>query len=176
MNFTVERLTKNSRDIDAVKRLLESAFPPEERLSIDFILNLNSEQTGILLFYDDNLFCGFACLFNVQDISFLGWFAIEENLRGNGYGGKILKYIREEKSNRRILADIERVDVPAENLGQRLNRKKFYLSNGYHETGLYRTFRGVEYELLINGGEISDEEATKFYAEILKAIEKCNVS
>ena len=177
MNFTVERLTKNSRDIDAVKRLIESSFPPEERVSPDFVLNFNDERLEFLLFYDGDLFCGLACLFNgAQDISLLCWLAVEDNLRGKGYGGKILQYVREEKSGRRIFADIERVDVPAENTQQRLKRKNFYLSNGYHETGLYKTFRGVDYELLVNGGELSAEEADEFFAEILRALEDYGAS
>ena len=177
MNFTVERLTKNSRDIDAVKRLIESSFPPEERVSPDFVLNFNDERVEFLLFYDGDLFCGFACLFNgAQDILLLCWLAVEENLRGKGYGGKILQYVREEKSGRRIFVDIERVDVPAENTQQRLKRKNFYLSNGYHETGLYKTFRGVNYELLVNGGELSAEEVDEFFAEILRAFEDYGAS
>lgn len=177
MNFTVERLTKNSRDIDAVKRLIESSFPPEERVSTDFIFDFNDERVEFLLFYDGDLFCGFACLFNgAQDISFFCWLAVEENLRGKGYGGKILQYVREEKSNCRIFLNIERVDVPAENLEQRLKRKNFYLSNGYHETGFYKTFHGVDYELLAIGGEISAGEVEKFLAEMLRAVEDYDAS
>ncbi|MBR1647418.1 MAG: GNAT family N-acetyltransferase [Selenomonadaceae bacterium] len=171
MSFTVERLTKNSRDIDAVKRLIENAFPPQERVSTDFVLDFDKVRTEFLLFYDGDLFCGFACLLNgAQDISFFCWLAVEENLRGKGYGGKILQYIREQKRGRRIFFDIERVDVPAENSEQRLKRKKFYLRNGYHETGLYRTFHGVDYELLVNGGEISAEDVDGFFAKILRAV------
>ena len=177
MNFTVERLTKNSRDIDEVKRLIESSFPPAERVSPDFVLHFDKVRTEFLLFYDGDLFCGFACLFNgAQDISFFCWLAVEENLRGKGYGGKILEYIREQKRDRRIFLDIERVDVPAENTEQRLKRKNFYLSNGYHETGFYKTFHGVDYELLAIGGEISAEEVEKFFAEMLRAVEDYDAS
>lgn len=177
MNFTVKRFTKNSRDIDAVKRLIESSFPPEERVSTDFIFDFNDERVEFLLFYDGDLFCGFVYLFNgAQDISFICWLAVEENLRGKGYGGKILQYVREEKSNCRIFLNIERVDVPAENLEQRLKRKNFYLSNGYHETGIYNTFRGVDYELLVNGGEISAEEVEKFLDELFQVVEDYGAS
>ncbi len=177
MNFTVERLTKNSRDIDAVKRLIVNAFPPAERVSIDVVLDFDNVRTEFLLFYDGDLFCGFACLVNgAQDISFFCWLAVEENLRGKGYGGKILQYIREQKRGRRIFLDIERVDVPAENTEQRLKRKNFYQLNGYHETGIYKTFRGVDYEVLVNGGEISSEEVDEFFAEILRALEDYGAS
>ncbi|MBR4382999.1 MAG: hypothetical protein IKP64_05520, partial [Selenomonadaceae bacterium] len=64
MNFTVKRLTKDSRDIDTLERLMESSFPPAERVPMGFILDFDKEHTDCLLFFDGDLFCGFACLIN----------------------------------------------------------------------------------------------------------------
>ena len=72
------------------------------------------------VYYDEDTLIGLSYVFIHKDIAYLGYLAVEENLRNQGYGSKILQAIRKELSDCRIVIDIEVVDKNAENYEERV--------------------------------------------------------
>lgn len=158
-------ITRDTKELPEIMRLYSAAFPKEERVSLDFLLNPD-DAVDFCAVYDDGVFCGFFSILNNRDISHITFLAVEETMRGKGVGSEILKLIREGKPGQRILADLESVEEIAENHEQREKRMNFYLRNGYKRTDVAYRWRGVEYQILSQGGNVTDEEFGRFWEEL----------
>ena len=126
-------ITKNKLLQKQAKALYLQAFPKEERLPW-WILRLNAKRNGIDLtaFLDGDQFCGFTASVTVEGMHFLLFFAIEESLRGKGYGSAVLSMLRQEYQT--ISLNVELLVPTAPNLEERKNRFAFYQKNGFYDT------------------------------------------
>lgn len=147
-------IDKKFKDTDAVKALYNSSFPADERIPFDTLADGDDANGDFYSFYDNEELCGIAYIYTDGDLSFLFYLAVSENMRGMGYGSKILSHISELKPGNRIILDIEKTEKTAANYLQRKRRKEFYLRNGYEESGIFYSVFGVDYELLIKNGSI----------------------
>lgn len=165
------KVTGQSEIYNKVQKLYIKSFPENQRNPLEFLLNGYSNYGEILAFYENEIFCGFISILTYCDITHILYFAIEETMRGKGYGSRVLEIIREMKAGNRIIADLELVTDKASNNEQRRNRKGFYINNGYVESGVCYVWRDESYEILINGGEISEKEFEEFW-DVIDSIRK----
>jgi len=161
--FRTERVTEQSKDLTKIKRLYHLAFPANERRPLITLLQDASGVSDFMAFYDDDIFCGFACLLTYSDITHILYFAIDETLRGKGYGTMALKAMRRMKPNHRFIADIEVETPTADNNEQRRKRKQFYIGNGYIESEVAYGWRQENYEILVCGGSLTEKEFDDFW-------------
>ena len=91
-------------------------------------------------------------------IAYVGYLAVEEELRNRGYGSEILKAVCFMYALHRVVVDIEIVDENAENYEERLHRRDFYLRNGFQRTGIGYYIFNVDYELLSAHGTVTKQE------------------
>lgn len=119
-----------------VKRLYVRAFPKEERIPW-WMMRLNAYRSGIDLtaFLDGGTFCGFTSSVTAGDLHFLLFFAVDEKLRGKGYGSAILSQL--QQTHKRIVLNVEPLDESASNYPERVNRFAFYRKNGFVDTGYH---------------------------------------
>ena len=164
-------MTSESRDIDKMQGLYERAFPANERRPFSDMMASLNDNLDALGFYDGDEFCGLAFLLNCRDISHIIYLAIDEKLRGHGYGSQALQIVHGMKKGMRIIVDIERDDVPSHNQSQRSRRKRFYLRNGYSETEVRYNWRGEAYEILSCGGQVTDDEFDDFWRTLDKRMD-----
>ena len=63
MNLLIKTVTSDFEDINALERLNNEAFPAEERMEIDEMMQLISRRIigSDCCFYDDSTFVGFLC-------------------------------------------------------------------------------------------------------------------
>ena len=118
----LKTVTASSPELGLVLDLYESAFPANERWGMEVVLNDKSGISELFSFFDGGVFCGMAVLLNLGDISHIIYFAVAEGMRGRGAGSEALRLIRELKAGRRLLVDIEREHVSADNNVQRRRR------------------------------------------------------
>lgn len=141
---------KNHKLIPTVKELYTSSFPVKERIPFNLLIKLSeSGKSDLLLFTDNHTFVGFAFLIQYKDLVFIFYFAINDTLRGKGYGGKALQFINDKYSDKRIILNIESTKTKASDQDERVRRKMFYLNHGYKETNLSIQERGETYQMLI---------------------------
>ena len=129
-------ITKDKKLQKQVKQLYLTAFPKEERIPW-WIMALNAQRKGIDLtaFVDGDIFCGFTSSVTVGELHFLLFFAVNEKLRGQGYGSAILSALREEYKT--IVLNVEPLEETAPNYEERMNRFAFYRKNGFVDTGYH---------------------------------------
>jgi GNAT superfamily N-acetyltransferase len=129
------------------KALYHSAFPREERLPW-WLLRLNARRSGIDLtaFLDGDTFCGFTASVTAENMHFLLFFAIPDDLRGKGYGSAILSQLRQTYEV--VTLNVELLDEAAPNYSQRLQRFAFYRKNGFFDTGYHVWEVGGKFRVL----------------------------
>lgn len=103
-------------------------------------------------------------MYNVyyKDIIYVFYLAINENLRGQGYGSKILNLIKDKYSNHRIILNIEEIDKNSDNYKQRVKRKEFYKKNGFYDLNYTIKEAGVTYEMLMYSKKNKDVTKEEF--------------
>lgn len=159
------KVTKESEKFPEIERLYRAAFPREERVPMDTLLEADGPYDFIAC-YDGAVLCGFYSALTFGDITHILFLAVEEKLRDHGYGSQILAEIGKAYAGNRVILDVEMVDPEADNNEQRKQRIAFYLRNGYHHSGISYGWRGVMYEILILDGTISEEEFWNFWDQL----------
>lgn len=159
------KITKESEKFQEIERLYRAAFPREERVPMDTLLEANGPYDFIAC-YDGAILCGFYSALTFGDITHILFLAVEEKLRDHGYGSQILAEIGKAYAGNRVILDVEMVDPEADNNEQREQRIAFYMRNGYHHSGISYGWRGVMYEILILDGTISEEEFWNFWDQL----------
>lgn len=157
-----------------VKNLYKEAFPKEEKMPIWCLKGLVRKNRAIFYgIYDKEKFVGLVYLIFYEDIVFLFYFAIEKELRGQGYGSQVLKAIQEKYAKYKIILNIEEVDKNSDNYEQRYKRKLFYHKNGFQDLNCTFKEGKVAYEMLYYHKEnrkVSIEEYKELMREYLGKI------
>ena len=160
---------KNDKEYNKkVKRLYNLAFPKEERIPI-FLLNLLA-RNGKATFYgifDNEKFIGLIYNIYHKDIVFIYFFAIDKEIRGQGYGSKVLEFIKQTYNKHRIVLGIEQIDKSSKNYTQRIKRKEFYIRNGFKEADYTIKEKKIIYEMLYYN-ENNQKVTLQEYKELIK--------
>ena len=160
--ITEKAITKKSQEYTKFKALYRKAFPREERVPVRFLMDKEVDGT-LNACYDGELFCGFYATLTFGNITHILFLAVDDTLRGQGYGSSLLELISSHYPQNRIILDIEAEDCTASNNGQRIRRKAFYEKNGYVESGIEYRWRGVPYKILTKNGTITENEFDDFW-------------
>ena len=151
MNLQIRHITSSFDDLELLKKLNEEAFPKDERLEVDRLIQLADENlVEFVAVYDDEEFIGFYSLTVYHPSVYLFFIAILPEKRSKGYGTKTLQLLNQIYSKDQIVLDLEIIDETADNIKQRKSRKQFYLRNGYQESKYYMTYSNMTFELLCN--------------------------
>lgn len=162
-SLTMKKICDAPESLKKAKKLYYRAFPKNERRPFPELIDRRLGDTEAFCFYDADLFVGMAAVMNSPDITHIVYLAIEDNLRGHGYGSKALVLLHDFYSGKRIMVDIERPDGTSDNEQQRLQRKQFYLRAGYTDTPVKYRWRNENYEILSFGGEVSEQDYKDFW-------------
>ena len=178
MNETI-KLKKPSGLMDwkKIKRLYMSAFPKCERKPFSIIrYKCGKKASDVWVLEKEEEFLGLAITINGEDLVLLDYFAIEEAKRQKGYGSSALKLLQSKYEDKRLFLEIERTDVQADNLQERIRRKAFYLKNGMLELNVYANLFGVSMELLGHDCQVSFDDYFKLYVNNYGVIARRNIS
>ncbi len=147
-------------DYKTVKKLYFSAFPKKERQP--YFIMKRAAENGKGDFYiakknDD--FVGFAYVIPYEDMAYLNYFAVNEKIRGKGYGSEILTELKKIYEGKRFFLARETLDSASDNYTQRVKRHNFYLKNGFEDLPLLKIKEAsVIFDVMGIGGTIKKEE------------------
>lgn len=142
-------VTRDFSDIEKVALLAKEAFPPEEYLSPDTMIEMSKEDDfDFWALYDEDTFVGFMAVKTHKNMSYLFFLAIDPSLRSKGYGSRAVETLKVLYEGYEQVVDFEMLDETASNNEQRQKRRLFYLRNAYCPTGYGLSYRGVAYEIM----------------------------
>lgn len=151
--------------IEQIRQLYEAAFPASEKKP--FSLMLEKREQGwmeiLSIESEEGIFSGLAIAILYRDVVLLDYFAIAENMRGQGVGTQALHIIKERYKEKRLVLEIESTFRESENREQRLTRKGFYLRSGMTVMPYLVQLFGVEMEVLTCPAPVSYEEYFAVY-------------
>ena len=110
MNLMIKTVTSDFEDINALERLNNEAFPAEERMEIDEMMQLISRQIiEVTAVYDDSTFVGFYALSVRKPTAYVFFLAIDSSKRSRGYGSKALALMKKQYAGYQIVLDMEAI-------------------------------------------------------------------
>lgn len=167
MKLLLKKLPNEFNDIKNLEKINYEAFPIEERLEIDNLLEMaNTDLFSLYLVYENNKLIGFILLAINKPSIYIFLFAIDKSMRSKGYGSIVLNRIKELYPEYQIVLDLERINENCPNISQRISRKNFYMRNGYFETGYFMDYNDVEFEVLCNDYNFNQDSFTKLLNKI----------
>lgn len=141
----------NINDVQ-IKKLYETAFPVEEQIPwTELIKLIEPMKLDFTAYYTNNQFIGFTVVYPRKSFNWFWYFAVCEDNRGKGLGTQILSRIKEKYNSNSTILDIESPTQICSNTEQRIRRYNFYLRNSFHDTGVGRSFDGIDYTILLHG-------------------------
>lgn len=149
-----ETLTKEHKDIEAVREIYDYSFPDDERMPFDRLLSMADANHVLYAWYDDDTLVGMTFTFVYDHLAYLSYICIKMDEQDHGYGSKILHAL--EDVHPRIVVDIEKIKTEQDEEQKR--RKQFYMRNHFHETGVFYYIYNVDYELLSKGESVTGKE------------------
>ena len=160
-------ITKANAD-DKLRELYEAAFPEEEQIPWDDLMVLVEKMPlDFIAYYDDGALMGFTIVYPRKSFNWFWYFAVPQQLRGNGVGQKILSRLIEKYKNYTNILDMESPEQECDNLEQRRRRHAFYLRNGFRDTGVGRSFGGIDYTIMMMGdGTFTMQDYDTIIAEL----------
>ena len=147
-NFQLDPANAN----EDVRRLYESAFPKEEQIPwADLMRLMKTMSLDFSVYYEDGNLVGLTIVYPRPQFNWFWYFAVPEKFRGRGIGQRILTRLIEKYSGQSNILDMESPEQVCENSEQRKRRHAFYLRNGFHDTGVGKSFKGIDYTIMMIG-------------------------
>lgn len=166
------KLDHHTKEYEDAKHLLKSAFPKREQSPL-WALKLFSKHEGVdfLSFYDnDNNFVGVSYSIHYDNKLLILYLAVNDKLRGKGYGTKIIKYLQEKDNITQTVLDIESPYEQSDNNNERVNRLHFYEHLGFMSTEKEIVEPSCRYLILStqdsNKSLLDKNEAVTFYEDL----------
>ena len=142
----------NVNDNEKIRQLYETAFPEDEQIPWDDLLRLIGEMPlDFTTYYDGDTFIGFTIMYPRESFNWFWYFAVSEELRGIGYGQKILTLLMERYKDQTCVLDMESPTQDCKNITQRKRRHAFYLRNGFRDTNVYRYYNDIAMTIMMIG-------------------------
>ena len=141
--MTPKQIIASNAD-EKIKQLYETAFPEGEQIPWKDLMRLVEDMPlDFTAYYNGEKFIGFTIVYPRKSINWFWYFAVCEELRGNGYGQKILTQMIEHYKGQSFVLDMESPTQVSENIDQRKRRQNFYIRNGFKDTNVYRTYNDI---------------------------------
>ncbi|MBQ9062306.1 MAG: hypothetical protein IJ121_05715 [Eubacterium sp.] len=156
--------------------LYHRAFPLMEKLPLAFLYRRAKRGIGSFdAIVEDGMFSGLMYTMKLEKLVCLYYFAIEENRRGRGTGGEVIRMLRERYPDCAIVLLIEDTSDPTvSNYTQRIGRVGFYERGGFRQLRIHIKEAGVAYELLGTDSSITKADylllMRKFFGGLLYRI------
>lgn len=166
MRMTLKRVKYSLPEYKQIKKLYQSAFPPEERPPFFLLMSKtgrdNVDFWGI---YADGKWIGLAYVISKDKLSYLFYLAVSEAERGKGFGSAIIRTLRRMYDDQLLFLALETLDEAAPNYDERLKRRNFYMHNGLKPVDCQITEGGVTYDVMGTSEHLEPDDYTRMMNE-----------
>lgn len=153
------RIDESSAFFQEAECVRLGAFDPGDAVEWSLLKRRQEEGYGVYDAYVENAtVVGITYRCYYPDVTYLLYLAVRKDLRCRGFGQEILKIVMEQEKAPMML-DVESVlETQKEDIQLRVRRKKFYLRNGWQDTGHVLRDDGGYYDILATDGLARDQE------------------
>ena len=114
MKLNTEKITKEIRYWQQINSLAKEAFPPEEYLAPDKLVEMSeAENFDFLALTDEGDFVGFMVVQTYKNLAYLFFLAIDSACRARGYGSRAIKTLRTLYPDKKQVVDFEMLEEAA---------------------------------------------------------------
>ena len=185
--ITSHIMSSRGKDVwnkDLVK-IYETSFPKSERIPYENLLRIMEEaefpveylahEEGGGLFLGNGDLVGLSITAELDDYDWIWYLAVREVCRGKGYGKQLLQIVKQRCYDasyrvKPIIIEVESPDQPeCNNKEEREWRYKFFLDQGFRDTGVTYEYRGVKYNIMSSSNDPFTKED---YDKILETLWK----
>lgn len=169
--ITLKKVSSGSLSRDKVFEIYLNAFPQEERRELSSIDRLLESEKCYHLhaIYDDSSVVGMTAYWELGEIVFVEYLAMDANLRGRGLGSKALNKIIERIGQRKVIFEVE---PPTNEIA--IRRIDFYRRYGFklwdnisYKQPPYRTSDDwLPMLLMTNGGKPNQKDIELLYQKV----------
>lgn len=165
MPLTVKLLNPSLPEYRQVKVLYYRAFPKYEQEAWSRLLFKRLfRRADFLVFYDHDHFVGLSYVIHHHGIHYVLYLAVNDQVRSQGYGSRILDQLKRQYAPDTLILDIEQPDAAAVNNHQRLRRLRFYRKNGFTLTERLTRTPEVTYQLLATRQRVDHTKVDEMFA------------
>ncbi|HJJ31676.1 MAG TPA: GNAT family N-acetyltransferase [Methanocorpusculum sp.] len=168
MHLTAVNVTDSSKEYEDFISLYHTAFPPDELIPEDYLFaSLHMDGAAVAAYYADDLFVGFTYVIDAPHFLFLYFFAVNPELRSQGFGSEIIReHLMKRYPGKPIVLNVEVPDETAENNALRLRRIAFYQRAGFVSLK-YRLYdKRVLFNILSTSSELPIDEYEAFLKQV----------
>lgn len=119
--------------------------------------------TEMHVYRDGDAYCGMDYVASLDGTTFVMFLAVDGRTRSRGYGGMILDRIKSDHPDDPIIVSFEPPVEGEDGYEVRLRRKRFYLRNGFRETGYVGVLGGKSQEIMVFNGEFDPHSFLEFF-------------
>lgn len=160
--LSYKKLSDLSEDLIEFEKINNGSIPEKERVSLFALLKSGDDpDTEITGLYSQTVPVGFYVVRKHNNISYLAFIAVREDMRSKGIGSSVLKELRCRFLTDRFIVEFESPDNSDADVNA-LRRKEFYLRNGFHSTGYYSFYDETEFEIACSKETFDLEEYIGF--------------
>ena len=159
----IREISEGSAELPVLEAINEEAIPEMERCALSDMLASGAKVLSV----DDNQEpVGFMAVRYARNLVYLAYLAVRKDLRSKGIGGAAVRELIGKNPDRQVVVEYEAPQPP-----EVYNAvKRFYLRNGFYETGWYTRYDGTEFEIACSRKDFDAEAFVAFAEDIAKVV------
>lgn len=164
MDLDIQPVRFSLKGYSTVKQLYMRAFPKYERETWPWMmLKSHFREADFMAFYDRQRFVGFAYVIHSHGFHYILFLAVNDQLRSQGYGSRIIAELRKLYRKDSLILDVEQPNPQAQNNHQRLRRIAFYRRNGFYLTSKRIEENQMTYQVLATKKRINQQGIDRIF-------------
>lgn len=159
----IREIREDSQELPILETINEEAIPEIERCALSDMLATGAKVWCIDYNQEP---VGFMAVRYYRNLVYLAYFAVRKDLRSKGIGGRAVRELIRRNPGRQVVVEYEAPKPPE--TGNAVSR--FYLRNGFFETGWYTHYDNTEFVVGCSQQEFDAAEFTVFAEDIAKTV------
>ena len=159
----IREITEHSAELPVLEAINEEAIPEIERCALSDML---ASGAKVLCIDCNREPVGYMAVRHYRNLVYLAYLAVRKDLRSKGIGGSAVRELIRQNPGRQVVVEYEAPASP----DVWNDVKRFYLRNGFYETGWYTNYDNTEFEIGCSQQDFNAEEFIAFADDIAKVI------
>ena len=162
-DMEIREIREDSEDLPILEAINEEAIPEIERCALSDMLATGAKVRCIDYHQEP---AGFMAVRYYRNLVYLAYFAVRKDLRSKGIGGTAVRELIRQNPDKQVVVEYEAPESP-----EVCNAvKRFYLRNGFFETGWHTHYDDTEFEIACSQKDFDSEAFISFAEDIAKAV------